>query len=219
MRVSKPNSSARLQLAFAEPVCPHDRRDEHGEVAFRRRCNHWVIAQGDGFVGLAPKEDLDGEDHLPSHLRAVPSTTTSEQGESFASVLDPSEAGKAYRNDFSSRIEAGAQPEHLLTCLYRSIEVSRVNWIAPFQSVQSMNLGPNFTPRSLARMRPSPVRDRIKSRSNSANPPIAVSIKRPYGLVVVCSVLSPTASPGKRGSGRLSKREYSRRSSKDRALD
>jgi hypothetical protein len=49
----------RLQLAFAEPVCPHDRRDEHGEVAFRLRCNHWVIAQGDGFVGLAPKEDLD----------------------------------------------------------------------------------------------------------------------------------------------------------------
>ena len=42
----------------------------------------------------------------------------------------------------------------------------------------------DFTPRSLARLRPSPVRARINSRSNSARPPSTVSISRPWALVV-----------------------------------
>ena len=43
---------------------------------------------------------------------------------------------------------------------------------------------PNFTPRSLARFLPSPVRARISSRSNSAKPPRTVSISLPCGVVV-----------------------------------
>jgi hypothetical protein len=39
-------------------------------------------------------------------------------------------------------------------------------------------------PRSFARLRPSPVRARINSRSNSAKPPSTVSISRPWALVV-----------------------------------
>jgi hypothetical protein len=45
----------------------------------------------------------------------------------------------------------------------------------------------------LARSRPSPVRARISSRSNSASPPSTVSIKRPCGVVV-----SAHASPSDR---------------------
>ena len=41
---------------------------------------------------------------------------------------------------------------------------------------------PNLTPRPLARVRPSPVRARISSRSNSARPPSTVSISRPCGV-------------------------------------
>ena len=43
---------------------------------------------------------------------------------------------------------------------------------------------PIWTPRALARVRPSPVRARINSRSNSARPPTTVDIKRPCGVVV-----------------------------------
>jgi hypothetical protein len=41
-----------------------------------------------------------------------------------------------------------------------------------------------LTPRACARLRPSPVRARISSRSNSAKPPRTVSIRRPCGVVV-----------------------------------
>src|SRR5215475_12051482 len=54
---------------------------------------------------------------------------------------------------------------------------------------------PNFTPRSLARLRPSPVRATISERSNSASPPSTVSISRPCGVEVSyhasCSDLKP----------------------------
>lgn len=40
------------------------------------------------------------------------------------------------------------------------------------------------TPRALARSLPSPVRDRISSRSNSARPPRIVTSSRPCGVVV-----------------------------------
>src|SRR5262249_56658789 len=40
------------------------------------------------------------------------------------------------------------------------------------------------TPRAFARARPSPVRARISSRSNSARPPRTVSISRPWAVVV-----------------------------------
>jgi hypothetical protein len=43
---------------------------------------------------------------------------------------------------------------------------------------------PMYTPRAFARTRPSPVRARINSRSNSAKPPSTVSINRPWGVVV-----------------------------------
>src|SRR5262249_34128139 len=43
---------------------------------------------------------------------------------------------------------------------------------------------PNFTPRALARLRPSSVRARISSRSNSARPPRTVSNSLPCGVVV-----------------------------------
>ena len=47
---------------------------------------------------------------------------------------------------------------------------------------------PIFTPRALARSRPSPVRARINSRSNSASPPSTVSIRRPCAVVVSAHV-------------------------------
>jgi hypothetical protein len=43
---------------------------------------------------------------------------------------------------------------------------------------------PKRTPRALARVRPSLVRARISSRSNSAKPPSTVNISRPCGVVV-----------------------------------
>src|SRR5262245_37052508 len=43
---------------------------------------------------------------------------------------------------------------------------------------------PKRTPLALARLRPSPVRARISSRSNSARPPRTVSISLPCGVVV-----------------------------------
>ena len=56
-----------------------------------------------------------------------------------------------------------------------------------------LRLRPIFTPRALARSRPSPVRTRIRSRSNSARPPSTVSISRPCDVVV-----SAHASPSDR---------------------
>jgi hypothetical protein len=43
---------------------------------------------------------------------------------------------------------------------------------------------PKLIPRACARLRPSPVRARISSRSNSASPPRTVSNSRPCGVVV-----------------------------------
>ena len=43
---------------------------------------------------------------------------------------------------------------------------------------------PKRTPRSLARTIPSPQRERISSRSNSASPPRTVMIRRPWAFVV-----------------------------------
>ena len=45
--------------------------------------------------------------------------------ENLTSFVDPSQVGMAYRKAYLSMIETGTQPEHLLKCLYRSIEVSR----------------------------------------------------------------------------------------------
>ena len=53
---------------------------------------------------------------------------------------------------------------------------------------------PNFTPRALACSRPSLVRLRINSPSNSANPPRTVSIKRPCAVVVSAHASSPLSS-------------------------
>jgi hypothetical protein len=47
---------------------------------------------------------------------------------------------------------------------------------------------PSFTPRAIARARPSPVLALISSRSNSARPPSTVSINRPCGVVVLAQV-------------------------------
>src|SRR5271168_4116877 len=47
---------------------------------------------------------------------------------------------------------------------------------------------PKLCPRAFARSRPSPVRARINSRSNSASPPSTVSIKRPCAVVVSAHV-------------------------------
>src|SRR3954471_22507475 len=51
---------------------------------------------------------------------------------------------------------------------------------------------PRFTPRAFARCLPSAVRARVRSRSNSANPPSTVNISRPCDVVV-----SAHASPGR----------------------
>ena len=58
--------------------------------------------------------------------------------------------------------------------------------------------------RALAPMRPSPVRTRINSRSNSASPPRTVNIRRPWAVVVSAQV-SPSdlnVAPDLRRSGR-----------------
>src|SRR5215813_8426158 len=57
---------------------------------------------------------------------------------------------------------------------------------------------PNRTPRSLARFRPSPVRARISSRSNSAKPPRTVSISRPCAVVVSAHVSLSERKPAPR---------------------
>ena len=49
--------------------------------------------------------------------------------------------------------------------------------------------GSGISPCALARSRPSPVRVRIKSLSNSASPPRTVSIKRPCAVVVSAHAL------------------------------
>ena len=45
--------------------------------------------------------------------------------ENLTSFVDLSQVGKAHRKAHLSLNEIGAQPKHLLICLYRSIEVSR----------------------------------------------------------------------------------------------
>jgi len=57
---------------------------------------------------------------------------------------------------------------------------------------------PKRTPRSFARLRPSPVRARISSRSNSAKPPNTVNISRPCGLVVSAQVSFSERKPAPR---------------------
>jgi tetratricopeptide (TPR) repeat protein len=54
---------------------------------------------------------------------------------------------------------------------------------------------PIFCPRATARARPSPVRARIRSRSNSARPPSTVSIKRPCDVVVSAHVSPSDLKP------------------------
>jgi hypothetical protein len=54
---------------------------------------------------------------------------------------------------------------------------------------------PSFTPFATARARPSLVRARIKSRSNSAKPPSTVSIKRPCAVVVSAHVSPSDRKP------------------------
>jgi hypothetical protein len=60
-------------------------------------------------------------------------------------------------------------------------------------------LRPILTPSALARSRPSSVRARINSRSNSARPPSTVSISRPCAVVVSahvsCSERKPAPLP------------------------
>jgi hypothetical protein len=56
-----------------------------------------------------------------------------------------------------------------------------------------LNGRPIFTPRALARARPSPVR--ISSRSNSARPRSTVSIRRPWALVVSAHVSTRDRKP------------------------
>jgi hypothetical protein len=60
------------------------------------------------------------------------------------------------------------------------------------QAEEFIDLGgrPIFTPRALARSRPSLVRARMRSRSNSARPPSTVSISRPCNVVVSAHVES-----------------------------
>src|SRR5580704_13956415 len=70
---------------------------------------------------------------------------------------------------------------------FRRLIASRFWWSV------SLNGRPIFCPRATARARPSPVRARIRSRSNSARPPSTVNIKRPCDVVV-----SAHASPSER---------------------
>jgi len=65
--------------------------------------------------------------------------------------------------------------------------VAALDGLAPLMGV-SLNFGPIFTPRALARSLPSPVRARINSRSNSASPPRTVNIRRPCAVVVPAHV-------------------------------
>ena len=51
-------------------------------------------------------------------------------------------------------------------------------------SVVNFGLRPSFTPRALARSRPSEVRVRIRSRSTSARPPSTAIIRRPVAVEV-----------------------------------
>jgi hypothetical protein len=55
---------------------------------------------------------------------------------------------------------------------------------------------PKLCPRALARSRPSPVRARINSRSNSASPPCTVSIKRPCAVAGVGPCVGEGSKPG-----------------------
>ena len=54
---------------------------------------------------------------------------------------------------------------------------------------------PIFTPRAMARLRPSPVLVRISSRSNSARPPRTVKLSRPRALVVSAHVSPSDRKP------------------------
>jgi hypothetical protein len=54
----------------------------------------------------------------------------------------------------------------------------------------SFGLRPKITPLAFARARPSPVRVRISSRSNSARPPSTVSMRRPCAVVVSAPSIS-----------------------------
>jgi hypothetical protein len=56
-------------------------------------------------------------------------------------------------------------------------------------------LRPIFTPRAFARALPSPVRLRMRSRSNSASPPSTVSISRPCEVVVSAHVSPKDRKP------------------------
>jgi hypothetical protein len=63
-------------------------------------------------------------------------------------------------------------------------------------------LAPILTPFATARSRPSPVRARINSRSNSASPSSTVSIRRPYAVVVSAHVSLRERKPALGGDRR-----------------
>src|SRR3984893_10653041 len=69
-----------------------------------------------------------------------------------------------------------------------SLPVSRRLIASRFWCGVSFGGRPILCPRATARARPSPVRARIKSLSNSARPPSTVSIKRPCDVVVSAHV-------------------------------
>ena len=98
----------------------------------------------------------------------------------------PAERGQP-RNRAVADVVAAGDLAHRLSPLSRRLIASRC-WCGV-----SFGLRPIFTPRAFARSRPSPVRARIRSRSNSASPPSTVSISRPCDVVV-----SAHASPSDR---------------------
>ena len=74
--------------------------------------------------------------------------------------------------------------------------VAAANRLAALVRGELEGVGPCCCPRALARSRPSPVRARINSRSNSASPPSTVSIKRPCAVVVSAHASCEGSIPG-----------------------
>src|SRR5262249_1003247 len=98
---------------------------------------------------------LGREDHRASHF---PAELSKPRNRRVADAVDP--------------ISANASP-----VLRRAI--ASAIWNA-----ESLGFLPNLTLRACARFRPSSVRARINSPSNSARPPSRVSINRPWAVVV-----------------------------------
>jgi hypothetical protein len=107
-----------------------------------------------------------------------------------------------FRTDRHQRISAGhciASHPGQVRAISRTVSpLSRRSTASRIWCAVSFGLRPIFTPRALARSRPSPVRARISSRSNSARPPRIVSIKRPWAVVVSASVSPRDRNPASR---------------------